>query len=1071
MLLPRILKQSIQNKTNNVRRDMFKTNQITGAIRAQNVQRKSTALTALMALLMSGAIHAQEADPVAAGQLETETVETAQAEAEQTGDSPQIIEEVFVTGVRREIQTSIDLKRMSTEIVDGLSADEIGDIPALSIGDALETVTGVTSHRENGGASEITVRGLGPFLGTTTINGREATNGGGNRAVNFSIFPSEMFNKVSVHKTQSAEYIEGAVSGQIQLNTKKPLDYGKRLFNADFKGAYSPDEQDIDGGQDLGSRATVAYIDQYEFDSGAAIGFSLAVQLRDETNPEQEYTTTSGEGRLEACELTSFDSNALPTDTDGRCHDGTASVQNDKVQALIDSNPDYNSVKDIPFAYIPRDHRYRQNTTDDERESYFASFQFQPNDRLDINLDYQYSERDQTEIRNDMQYGTTQEDLSSLTSNPNTGVVRSSISETQIYAYTTDFERDEEYEGYGVNFDFAINDNLNLFLDYGYSDTQRVETDVELRLGATDNNLEGGDSDDFTVQLDVNQGDGTGISTILDDGGNGFEVYDPSYYNARNRGRLRAREITRDNELEALRADLVWARDTGAIHTIKGGVRGSSMTYFTKGGLRDAPGESLFEDEDLVTPDGGADGDVTDEVLANVLACANQSFPEDDFLSNVRDAPLVTNNSSGSTVSEYATFDHNCATDAWLVNYGGRSGIQFQDGITPETRDVTEDTIAIYLQADFETEFAGYPVRGNFGVRYVDTEIKSVGYRAPFSVEVTEEDTYIVTQGDAEDGFTIAKEDSDYQKWLPSFTLIVDLQDDLILRTGAFRGMSRPDPDAYGNSIEFDDEQTEYDTLEEVVNGITKGGNPYLKPIMSYNVDLGLEWYPNPDTIIAGIVYWKEFNGSFETTAQIETFDLDGFEVDGTVRAPQTSNEDSTITGFELTLSHSFSYLPGFWSGFGGKISYNYADSNFDYEDAFGGDGTFVDIDEATGEATETPLIGVLPPANLFGLSEHVSSTQLYWGNKKWNLSAIYKTRSEYFQQYTRDTSGRVRYTGDSETLDVRVRYKLFDNVDISLEGKNVLDEERTDYRAIDGNVLQKLSYGPRYWLGVKMKF
>ena len=216
---------------------------------------------------------------------------------------PNAIEEIVVLGTRATVQRSIDLKRNSTQIVDGLSADEIGDIPALSIGDALETITGATAHRENGGATELSVRGLGPFLGTTVVNGREATNGGGDRAVNFSIFPSEMFNGVSIHKTQSAEYIEGAVSGQVHLDTKKPLVYGKRLLQANVKLANSPDEANIEGGQEYGSRATIAYIDQFEFDSGARLGVSLGVQARDETNPEQEYTTTSGGGRLEACEL------------------------------------------------------------------------------------------------------------------------------------------------------------------------------------------------------------------------------------------------------------------------------------------------------------------------------------------------------------------------------------------------------------------------------------------------------------------------------------------------------------------------------------------------------------------------------------------------------------------------------------------------------------------------------------------------------------------------------------------------------------------------------------------------
>ena len=38
------------------------------------------------------------------------------------------------------------------------------------------------------------------------------------------------------------------------------------------------------------------------------------------------------------------------------------------------------------------------------------------------------------------------------------------------------------------------------------------------------------------------------------------------------------------------------------IRTVKAGVRGSTMEYLTLGGCRNAPGESLFEDEDLQRP-------------------------------------------------------------------------------------------------------------------------------------------------------------------------------------------------------------------------------------------------------------------------------------------------------------------------------------------------------------------------------------------------------------------------------------------------------------------------------------
>lgn len=58
-----------------------------------------------------------------------------------------VVDEIVVSGSRQVIQDAIALKRSSTQIVDGLIADEIGDIPALSIGEALENITGVASHR------------------------------------------------------------------------------------------------------------------------------------------------------------------------------------------------------------------------------------------------------------------------------------------------------------------------------------------------------------------------------------------------------------------------------------------------------------------------------------------------------------------------------------------------------------------------------------------------------------------------------------------------------------------------------------------------------------------------------------------------------------------------------------------------------------------------------------------------------------------------------------------------------------------------------------------------------------
>lgn len=71
-------------------------------------------------------------------------------------------------------------------------------------------MTGAASTRDKTGASEISIRGLGAFLSSTHFNGREITNGSGDRSVNFNMFPAELINTVAIYKTQRADIIEGA---------------------------------------------------------------------------------------------------------------------------------------------------------------------------------------------------------------------------------------------------------------------------------------------------------------------------------------------------------------------------------------------------------------------------------------------------------------------------------------------------------------------------------------------------------------------------------------------------------------------------------------------------------------------------------------------------------------------------------------------------------------------------------------------------------------------------------------------------------------------------------------------
>lgn len=1023
----------------------------------------------------------------------------ANASAQQTGNSnneaDRVVEEVVVTGVRRTIQDSIGLKRTSIEIVDGLNADEIGELPALSIGEALETITAAASHRENGGATEVSIRGMGPYLGTTVVNGREATNGGGNRAVNFSIFPTEMFNKIAIHKTQSASYVEGAVSGQIHLDTKRPIEYGKQSIQFSLKGSGHPDDGDISGQSEYGYRGTASYINSWETSAGV-FGVSLGVQKRDDSNPEQEATVTSGGGRFEGCLLDSFSNTALPVDTSGRCHDGSAGVTNDDIQGIIDNDPNINSVADIPWAYIPRSRTFRQNVTDDEREAIFGAVQWQPNDRVDILVDFQASERDQKELRNDLLFGATQNNITELYSDPRTGILGSVTTETDIASVTTDFSRLEKYEGAGFNVAWQATDTLGVAFDAAFSDTKRTETDVEVRMGANEVLVSDADSvgsrEDFLVNFTAwpPGTEGLGLPTVLctdadfpncDPAGLGtFDITDPRYFSGRDRARIRARQIIREMTVDAYRLDFTWDTNAlGAINTILFGVRDTSLEYRTYGGNRGDDGFSLFEDEDLDGIPGGTSN--TPESRAAVFNAANNcgqsSFPQSGFLSRSRGGNNLLTVANGiGNGNGWATFNHGCLLDELLVNYGGRSAIGFENGVQTDSVDLAEDTLAFYVQANYESEIGGRGIRGNFGVRVVDTDVTSVGYRLPLSVvegtNTAGDPEFFIVEAPSGTPFETTVQTNSYTEVLPSVTFIMDLADDLIFRAGAFKGISRPDPHSYSNARNIPSDDTGlsqdggYASLEEAVRGISAGGNPQLESLPSLNLDFGLEWYANEDTMLAGGLYWKEFQGGYENVFQAESFDIDGNLIPGFVRTTQVSGEKSTLTGFEVTLTHSFDYLPGFLSGFGAKLGYNYADSDFKFEDGYGGDSIAFDAD---GNVTQ--LIGIVPPAGLNGLSRHTSSAQVYWQNDRFSVSLFHKMRSRYLQQFTRDADARLRYTNTNQQLELRMNYDVTDNIKTSFEVLNLLSEPRIDYRPVLYSVSQTLEYGPRMFFGVRAKF
>ncbi|MCE2027503.1 TonB-dependent receptor [Sessilibacter corallicola] len=962
-----------------------------------------------------------------------------------------LIEEVVVEGIRKTVRNSIDIKRDATTIVDGLSVDDIGDLPALSIGEAIETITGAASHREQGGATEISIRGLGPFLGSTVINNREATNGTGDRSVNFSQFPSELFNAIKVYKTQEASLIEGGVSAQIALETVKPLDFGKQRIQAELKGNWNPDNSDIDDNErDFGSRTTFSYIDQFEFENLGALGISLGVQSNVTTNPEQEARSTS---TFRDCR---FDPN---TPEDGVFASGNCDSGNGGLDLEVDPETGVAPDAGVPFAIVPSSRSFRQNITDDERESFFAALQWQPNSRLDINADFQYSDREFTEIRNDLVFAENRRidapnvslderlptDLVIL----DNGTVTQFTNEQRIETNSQFQERLEEYKGGGITFDFDVNDALSVSFDVSYSDTTRRENIIQTRLQSEPVDIFGnpvpGAADGGRIET------ATVIGQIPTFTVQNFDVNNHDLFADAARTRVDLNQF-RNNTIRAARGDFTYHLDNSEFFTsVQGGIRVSELEFDSVPRSRD---EFSFED---------------DAIQAASLACRNDSFPESGFFSSLNGVgTLITNVDENGNIIEqgtgntFATFDPLCLAHEFLGENPTIPG--------PEANianvDVEEKTTAFYLQANYDTTFAGYPIRGNFGVRVIETEVDSVGLRGALTATFDGDGNLSEIEADDDELISVSG-GSDYTEILPSFNLVVDVHDDVVVRGGIFKALSRPDPSDLGFGRSFSGLSGDSDgatSINDAVALAVANGNPNLDPFTSWNVDVAVEWYPNNDTILAIGGYYKRFKGGLENAAQVEQFNIDGETLETIVTTQQVSDENTTITGLELTASHAFSYLPGFWSGFGTKLSYNYADSDFEFED-----GQFGESTEVTGNQ-EIERIGIVNPANLFGFSQHVFSGQFYYQTGGFNASLNYKYRSEYFQQFI-STPGNLRFIGDTGVWEARMSYRVNDHVKLSLEAINIFDEPRKQFNPTTNNVSEVNIYGPRIFAGVQVRF
>ena len=418
-------------------------------------------LAATISLLLAACPMAYAQEQVHDVEAEDQEI-SGELESEEEPTSELITEEVIVTGLRRGLMQSVDIKANSTSIVEAISAEDIGKLPDQSITDSLARLPGITAQRLNGRTQVLSVRGLGPDFTTALLNGRPQVSSGDNRGVEFDQYPSEMISSAVVYKTPNASLMGQGLAGTVDLRTIRPLQYGEQALVVNARYQWNDISALNNDAPDNGWRGSFSYIDQFLDDTlGVAFGISYA------------DTPTQSER---------FNAWGYPEGPEGA--------------AVIGGSK--------PFA----------QSINLERTGIMGTLEYVPNDTFSTTLDLYYSDFEEKQLLRGIEFplwwsaaqlqpGYTINDglVETGTFNEVKGVMRNDVN-----------NRDSKLKAAGWNLVFDLNDKWRLIGDISYSQMKRQDILLETYSGTGPAGFGATDNLGFTMR----NGEGTLFSSILD---------------------------------------------------------------------------------------------------------------------------------------------------------------------------------------------------------------------------------------------------------------------------------------------------------------------------------------------------------------------------------------------------------------------------------------------------------------------------------------------------------------------------------------------------------------------------
>ncbi len=856
----------------------------------------------------------------------------ADAQPQEAADSQG--QEIVVTGIRASLEAAIEAKRNANAIIDSVSAEDVGKFPNTNVAEALTLVPGVTVDRQFGQGEKVSILGTDPALNRTLLNGQTVASAdwfildSPGRTFNYALLAPQLVERVDVYKSPEARLDEGSIGGTVNVVTRRPLDL--EPFTGAASIGYLYNDRSEKG--DLQGTALLSWRNE-----AGTIGLLASFQRsKDRLRRDglESYGTISADfwDGVNDAKAGSRPQGAYPAATgvtgSGNCTGACADT--------LAANPGAKFPNAFGTSYFEQGR---------ERLTYSATGQWRPVDQLTLTLDWLRIDADYDNFNQSLYAfpGNTWNSANKLTGlNVEDGIVTSASFTNALSVFDAQYRIAEMHSETWHGQAEWEDDNWALSVEGGLSDAD----------GGTKHQvfLEFLNWSDYTVDIGgAPKAPGT-ISYPTDVLGDADAfATDPGWS-----GNLVDKPTT-DKERYA-QADLTLKFDS-SLKSIQLGYKyrrhETSQAYagVTVAGVS-APA-SLFNP-------GAAGG--------NYL----------DGFAGVNDQMTGRFKIDGGSMVDYVEGGDWLAPGADFPVPSKFAAAEFTAG----NWDVKEDVHAAYLQANFESG----PLRGNVGVRYVDTKSVSGGF--------------VCNPGapcNSEPDWTWQTTSKHYSNVLPSVNVAINLKPDLIFRFAGSMVIARPN---YADMTNY------FWLSDQILTG--GGGNPDLDPYESNNYGASLEWYFAPRAILAAELFYKDIgNYILQKTAPEEYFNQSQGEVT-TYQISRPYNAGSaSAKGFAIAYQQS---LP---MGFGILANYTYSD--------------------ASGQN------GADLPFN----SKHQASLSPFFESGPVAIRATYTWRSKYFTGIDR---GDNMYVRDSANLDVSATYNFTDYLGLTLSGMNLTDSEYYAY-------------------------